>query len=177
MVTFDPEELLVSPDNAEAIGLKVPDKKPDMSNPQSPPNPADPLSPTDTANPPTPSKPPDEPGSSKEVKGIESYDAEKLPANGAFQMTVGEYFTKIPKHRIYYEAGYEENGKADLDELKESADQTSVIFPQISLVKQLFGSRVTEKILGTKDEDRIFEGQKVVNSPTISRTLDIRIET
>lgn len=144
LVTFDPDELLVSPADAIDIGLQIIPKEPEV--------PVVPTNPTNTTESSTSPKP---------VTVISSYDPEKLPANGAFQMTVGEYFTKIPSHRIYYEAGYEGSGQKDFEELQESSEIASVIFPKMSLVKKILGSRVTATISGAKEEDRIFEGQKV----------------
>ncbi|KAK0100918.1 hypothetical protein ONS95_007360 [Cadophora gregata] len=143
LVTFDPEELLVTPVDAIDIGFHVlpSPEATSLAGSRTP----------ETIDPPMP------------VTVIASYDPEKLPANGAYQMTVGEYFTKIPKHRVYFEAGYEGSGKQDFDDLKVSAEMTSVIFPKMSLVKKILGSRVTANIPNGQDEDRIFEGQKLLS--------------
>ncbi|KAH0562327.1 hypothetical protein GP486_002981 [Trichoglossum hirsutum] len=77
----------------------------------------------------------------------------KPPPNGAYPMTVGDYLSKIPKNRIFYEAGYRGKGEAELRGLKESKDMTSVIFPRKSLVKQIFGG---------KDNPKVLEGQKLM---------------
>lgn len=100
---------------------------------------------------------------SKPADGIQSYVPTKLPADGAFQMKIGEYLSKITTHRIYYEAGYEGDGEQDFEELKGEADMTNVIFPQKSLIKQILGSKTTSDIPNPVPvgEDRIFEGQKV----------------
>ncbi|KAH8654009.1 hypothetical protein BGZ60DRAFT_435848 [Tricladium varicosporioides] len=102
---------------------------------------------------------PDKPDAS-----IKSYVASKLPADGAFQMQIGEYLTKIKTNRIYYEAGYEGDGSNDLEDLKDSTDMTNVIFPQKYLIKQILGSKTTEDIPNPipVGEDRIFEGQKMM---------------
>ncbi|KAG4435923.1 hypothetical protein IFR05_008580 [Cadophora sp. M221] len=142
LVTFDPDELLVSPADAINIGLQV------IPSPKATAG-AGPTA-ADTTDPPEP------------VTVIPSYNPEKLPENGAYQMSVGDYFTKIPKHRIYYEAGYEGSGKQDLADLKVSTEMASVIFPKMSLVKKILGSRVTADILKVEKEDRIFEGQKLL---------------
>lgn len=107
---------------------------------------------------------------SKPETGIQSYIPSKLPANGAFQMKVGEYLSKITAHRIYYEAGYEGDGEADFKDLKIDADMTNVIFPQKSLIIQILGSKTTSDIPSPvpAGEDRIFEGQKV---PPISPSM------
>ncbi|KAH7356949.1 hypothetical protein BKA65DRAFT_218378 [Rhexocercosporidium sp. MPI-PUGE-AT-0058] len=142
LVTFDPDELLVSPADAIDIGLQV-----------VPPSSATAVAGStaaDSTDPPAP------------VTVIPSYDPEKLPANGAYQMSVGEYFMKIPKHRIYYEAGYEGSGKQDFDDLKLSTEMASVIFPKMSLVKKILGSKVTADISKAEEDDRIFEGQKLL---------------
>ena len=76
-------------------------------------------------------------------------------------MTIGDYFLKIPSHRIYYEAGYDGPDDPDLVELQQSVDMTNIIFPKKGLVKQIFGSKTTADISDNKGEDRIFEGQKV----------------
>ncbi|KAF8851876.1 hypothetical protein BDZ45DRAFT_678781 [Acephala macrosclerotiorum] len=96
--------------------------------------------------------------------GIESYMPSKLPADGAFQMKIGEYLSKITTHRIYYEAGYEGDGEQDFEDLKGETDMTNVIFPQKSLIKQILGSKTTSDIPNPVPvgEDRIFEGQKMM---------------
>jgi hypothetical protein len=113
LVVFDPDELVVSQNDAVEVGLI--DAGASTSN-------------------------------------IASYDPSKLPSNGAFQMTVGEYINKITQsHRIYYEA-------AGVEDLKVSTDMTNVIFPPQELIKAIFGGNDPD-IEG--ETDRIFEGQKV----------------
>lgn len=126
VVVFDPEELLITTDDAKAIGL---------------------MDPTTLKS------------------NIASYDPTKLPANGRFQMTVREYFMKIPTHWIYYEAVYPEIPgnppvpNPDLAALQILTDMTNVIFPTKGLIKKLFGAKVTPII--ADDSDRTFEAQKV----------------
>jgi hypothetical protein len=79
------------------------------------------------------------------LKKITSYVPTKLPANGAFEMTVGDYLTKLPKRRIFYEA-------AGIDDLKDSTEVTSIIFPTKGLIQQM---------LGTKDQSDILKAHKV----------------
>lgn len=74
------------------------------------------------------------------LTSIASYIPDKLPADGAFPMDIGEYLSKVTSNRIYYEAGYTEPAaKADWDTLKASTDRTSVIFPTKSRVQEMFG--------------------------------------
>ncbi len=89
---------------------------------------------------------------------VSSYDPTKLPANGAFQMTIGDYLSKISNHRIYYEAGYV-GAPTDLAALQASTDMTNVIFPTKALIKTLFGAKTTPSVGGS---DQVFEGQKVL---------------
>lgn len=84
------------------------------------------------------------------LSSIASYNAAKLPPNGAFPMTVGDYITKIPTHRIDYESDSEFN------DLKTSTDATSIIFPTKGLIK---------RILGTKDSLSVLESYKVSAPP------------
>ena len=75
------------------------------------------------------------------LSGVSSYSPQKLPANGAFSMTVGDYLSKIPSNRVNYEAGYDNpKSQDDFDALKQSTDMTSIIFPTKSRIKQIFGS-------------------------------------
>jgi hypothetical protein len=72
---------------------------------------------------------------------VPAYIPTKLPGNGAYAMTVGDYLTKVTKNRVYYEAGYTEpEAKADWTQLQKSTDQTSIIFPTKSRLKEIFGT-------------------------------------
>ncbi|KAK5455895.1 hypothetical protein LTS15_005213 [Exophiala xenobiotica] len=78
-----------------------------------------------------------------QLDGMQSYNSLKLPADGAFAMTVGQYLAKI-KSRVYYEAGYTDAPK-DFDELRSTPDRPGgspevmkAIFPKKSQVSALF---------------------------------------
>jgi hypothetical protein len=67
--------------------------------------------------------------------GVASYNSQKLPANGTFPMAIGDYLTKIPTHRIYYDAGYSTAAETkELNDLKSSTEMTSIIFPKKKLL-------------------------------------------
>lgn len=86
------------------------------------------------------------------LTSIASYMPAKLPANGSFDMAIGEYLSKITKNRIYYEAGYTEAAaQSDWDNLKASTDSTSIIFPTKARIQEIFGS----------DDLNILQGHKV----------------
>jgi hypothetical protein len=85
------------------------------------------------------------------ANGMQAYDATKLPSNGAFQMTVGQYLTNI-KSRVCYEAGHqlqnagndpskslESTADNEYQELKKSAEVMSVIFPTKSQISTVLG--------------------------------------
>ena len=73
--------------------------------------------------------------------GVASYNSQKLPADGAFPMAVGDYLTKIPTYRIYYDAGYSTAAETkELSDLKSSTEMTSIIFPKKKLLQQIFGT-------------------------------------
>ena len=87
------------------------------------------------------------------ANGPQAYDPTKLPANGAYQMTVGQYLTNI-KSRVCYEAGYqisnpsndptkslEETSDSDFKDLKNSSEVTQIIFPTKDQVEVVFGGR------------------------------------
>lgn len=91
------------------------------------------------------------------LESISSYDADKLPSNGAFSMAVGDYLSNI-KNRIYYEAGYSGSfARSDFNALKASKDATSIIFPTKSRVQQIFGSREHPEILQSQKVRISFE--------------------
>ena len=81
---------------------------------------------------------PDEANNLK-LSGMPSYNAVKLPANGAFPMTVGQYLSTISS-RVYYEAGYQGDGLADFTNLETSTDATSIIFPTKTQLQSMFGT-------------------------------------
>ncbi|KAJ9607109.1 hypothetical protein H2200_008181 [Cladophialophora chaetospira] len=68
------------------------------------------------------------------------YTSTKLPANGAFSMTVKDYLGKLQNNRIYYEA-------ADTSEISSSPEVTSVIFPTKLLLQQIFGDKTQPHVL------------------------------
>jgi hypothetical protein len=85
------------------------------------------------------------------ASGMQAYDATKLPANGAYQMTVAQYLTNI-KSRVCYEAGHqlpqvendpskslEQTADDGYNRLKESAEMMSVIFPTKNQISTVFG--------------------------------------
>ncbi|CZR65010.1 uncharacterized protein PAC_14910 [Phialocephala subalpina] len=132
VVVFDPGELLLSPADAASIGLI---------------NSTDPATYDPTKDIKTPNS------------TVSTYIPTKLPSDGAYQMTIGDYFTKIPIHRIYYEAGYD--GTTD-----PNPDPVSVIFPKKSMLEEIFGSKATPSIptdpVELAKSDRRFEAQKLM---------------
>jgi hypothetical protein len=83
--------------------------------------------------------------------GMQAYDPTKLPANGSYQMTVGQYLTNI-KSRTCYEAGYqvahagndpqkslEDTADDDYNELKDSKEVMTAIFPTKDQIKTVLG--------------------------------------
>jgi hypothetical protein len=74
------------------------------------------------------------------LTAVASYNPAKLPEDGAFPMSIGDYLTKIPERRTYYQAGYKEAASQnDWNDLTMSTDVTSVIFPTKGLLQQIFG--------------------------------------
>ncbi|KAH8882539.1 hypothetical protein GQ53DRAFT_847524 [Thozetella sp. PMI_491] len=75
----------------------------------------------------------------KAKNGTYLYNSAKLPANGAFDMSVGNYLSLDAGSRVWYEAGY--TSPPDLDYfnkvLKSSPDSTSAIFPTKTQLKSL----------------------------------------
>ena len=61
------------------------------------------------------------------ISDFKSYDPAKLPANGAFAMSVGDYLSKV-QSRVKYEAGYDD-APEDFTALQSSPEATNVIFP------------------------------------------------
>jgi hypothetical protein len=93
------------------------------------------------------------------------YNSEKLPGNGAFQMAVADYLALPKSNRINYEAGYQ-SASAELEQLRNSKEATSVIFPTKSLIKTLLGSMDADpnlaKIADPNTPPKVlFQGQKV----------------
>jgi hypothetical protein len=83
--------------------------------------------------------------------GIGAYDATKLPANGAYQMTVGQYLTNI-NSRVCYEAGHQiphagndpaksldDTADEEYKKLKKSSEVMKVIFPTKNQIKTVLG--------------------------------------
>jgi hypothetical protein len=78
-----------------------------------------------------------------QLDGMNSYNPLKLPANGAFAMTVGEYLSKI-QSRVRYEAGFDD-APEDFAKLHGtpgnpggSPEVMSAIFPKKSQVEEIF---------------------------------------
>jgi hypothetical protein len=76
--------------------------------------------------------------SSTGLAGIPSYDSQKLPLDGAFPARIGDYLSKITTNRIYYEAV-----AAEFDELKDSTDMTSIIFPTRQRLEEILGNKAS----------------------------------
>jgi len=83
--------------------------------------------------------------------GMQSYDPTKLPANGAFQMTVSQYLTNI-KSRVCYEIGYqipharndpakslEDTTDDEYKRLKKSPEVMNAIFPTKKQIQTVLG--------------------------------------
>lgn len=96
------------------------------------------------------------------ANGPQAYDSSRLPANGAYQMTVGQYLTNI-KSRVCYEAGYqtsnpssdptkslEETSDNDFKDLKNSSEVTQIIFPTKDQFKVVFEGRDSDDLAPLK---------------------------
>lgn len=90
--------------------------------------------------------------SDKTTNIIPSYNPQKLPPDGAYQMAIGDYLGGKIKSRVYYEAGYTAAAAStDWGNLKTSTEMTSIIFPTKAQVQQIFGLHQEKTDLNQKD--------------------------